>query len=166
MCYMVAELIFRWERLTHESSRMRGVNSSGSASPQGKHSKGQRSGEPERHHKDEGKTRDKWRCKDCNRVAHDRDTCRMTNHPNFVKTGLWAGSATELAIGRAVPCVVCHTKVVVNGVVQGRWILDSSLSHSRIASSVALPAHKPVLTKSEWFVMQHVSRSWATRLQP
>ena len=32
---MVAELIFRWERLTHESSRMRGVNTSGSAHPQG-----------------------------------------------------------------------------------------------------------------------------------
>jgi hypothetical protein len=56
LCAMVAELIFRWERLTHESSRMRGVNSSGSAPPQGKHSKGQRSGEPEQHHKDEGKT--------------------------------------------------------------------------------------------------------------
>ena len=42
LCAMVAESIFRWERLTHESSRMRGVNSSSSAPPQGKQSKGQR----------------------------------------------------------------------------------------------------------------------------
>jgi hypothetical protein len=33
---MVADLIYRSERLTHESSRMRGVNLSGSAPPQGK----------------------------------------------------------------------------------------------------------------------------------
>ena len=33
LCAMVAELIFRWECMTHES--MRGVNSSGSAPPQG-----------------------------------------------------------------------------------------------------------------------------------
>ena len=31
-------------------------------------------------------------------VAHDRDKCRMTDHPDFVKTGLWAGSATERVI--------------------------------------------------------------------
>ena len=73
-------------------------DSSGSAPPQGKHSKGQRLGEPERNYKDEGKTGDMRRCQGCNRVAHDRDTCRMTNHPDFVKTGLWADSATELAI--------------------------------------------------------------------
>lgn len=35
LCAMVAELIFRWERLTHESSRMRGVNSSGFPPPKG-----------------------------------------------------------------------------------------------------------------------------------
>ena len=97
-CAMVAELIFRWERLTHESSRMRGMNPSGSAPPQGKHSKGQKSSEPERHHKDEGKTGDRRRCQGCNRVGHDRDTCRMKDHPDFVKTGLWAGSVTERAI--------------------------------------------------------------------
>ena len=51
LCAMVAELIFRWERLTHESSRMWGVNSSGSAPPQGKYPKGKKSSEPDRHHK-------------------------------------------------------------------------------------------------------------------
>ena len=86
LCGMVAQLIFRWERLTHESSRMRGVNSSGSAPPHGKQSKGRRLGEPERHHKG-----DRRRCQGCNRVAHDRDTCRMTDHPDFVKAGLWTG---------------------------------------------------------------------------
>ena len=40
LCAMVAELIFRWEHLTHESSFMRGVSSSGSAPSQGKYSKG------------------------------------------------------------------------------------------------------------------------------
>ena len=90
LCAMVAELIFRWERLTHESSRMRGVSSSGS--------KGQKSSELDRHTKDESKTGDKRRCNGCNRVDHDRDTCRMTDHPDFVRTGLWAGSATEQAI--------------------------------------------------------------------
>jgi hypothetical protein len=98
LCAMVAEFIFRWERLTHESLRMRGVNSSGSVPPQGKHPKGQKSGEPERHHKDESKTGDKRKCHGCNRVGHDRDTCRMTDHPDFVKTGLWVGSATERTI--------------------------------------------------------------------
>jgi hypothetical protein len=58
--------------------------------------KGQKSGEPERHHKDEGKSGDTKRCQGCNRVGHD--TCRMTDHPDFVKTDLWAGSATERAI--------------------------------------------------------------------
>ena len=98
LCAMVAELIFRWEHLTHESSFMRGVSSSGSAPSQGKYSKGQKSGEPERHHKDEGKTGDRRRRQGCNRVGHDRDMCRMTDHPDFVKTGLWAGSATEQVI--------------------------------------------------------------------
>ena len=74
------------------------MNSSGSSPPQGKHSKGQKSSEPDRHHKDESKTGDKRRCYGCNRVGHDRVTCRMTDHPDFVKTGLWAGSATERAI--------------------------------------------------------------------
>jgi hypothetical protein len=74
-------------------------------------------------------------------------------------------------VDRAVACVVCQTKGVVSGVpfarlVQGRRILDSSLSHIRIARSVALPAHWPVLTKSGCSVMRHLSRSWATRLQP
>jgi hypothetical protein len=96
LCAMVAELIFRWERLTHESSRMRGVSSSSSAPTQGKHSKGQKSSELDRHTKDGSKTSDKRRCNGCNHVGHD--TCRMTDHPDFVKTGLWAGSATERAI--------------------------------------------------------------------
>jgi hypothetical protein len=98
LCAMVAELIFRWERFTHESSRMRRVNSSGSAPTHGKHSKGQKSSEPERHRKDESKTGDKRRCHGCNRVGHDHDTCRMTDYPDFVTTGLWAGSATERVI--------------------------------------------------------------------
>ncbi len=83
VCAMVAELIFRWERLTHESSRMRGVNSSPT---HGKHSKGQKSSELERHRKDESKTGDKRRCHGCNRVGHDRDTCRITDHSDFVTT--------------------------------------------------------------------------------
>ena len=42
----------------------------------------------------------------------------------------------------------------VNGVpsarlVHGSFIFDSSLSHTRIARSVALPAHKPVLTRPD-----------------
>ena len=74
------------------------MNSSGSAPPQGTHSKDQKSSEPERHHKDKSKTGDKRRCHDSNRVGHDRDTCRTTDHQDFVKTGLWAGSATERAI--------------------------------------------------------------------
>ncbi len=82
LCAMVAELIFRWERLTHESSRMKGVSSS----------------ELDRHTKDESKTGDKRRCNCCNRVGHNRDTCRMTDHPDFVKTGLWAGSASEMSL--------------------------------------------------------------------
>ena len=90
-------LIFRWERLTHESSRMRGVSSSGSVPTQEKHSKGQKSSELERHRKDESKTGDKRRCHGCNRVGHDRDMCRMTDHPDFVKKGLWTGSATKRA---------------------------------------------------------------------
>jgi hypothetical protein len=98
LCAMVAELIFRWERLTHESSRMRGVTSSGSVPTQGKHSKGQKSSEPERHRKDESKAGDKQRCHGCNRLGHDRDTCRMIDHLGFVTTGLWAGSATERVI--------------------------------------------------------------------
>ena len=61
-------------------------------------SKGRKSSEPDRHHKDESKAGDTRRCHGCNRVGHDRDTCRMTDHPDFVKTGLWAGSATERAI--------------------------------------------------------------------
>ena len=81
LCAMVAELIFRWECMTHES--MRGVNSSGSAPPQGKHSKGQKSGEPEQHHKDEGKAGDRRRCQGCNRVGHNRDSCRMTDHTSL-----------------------------------------------------------------------------------
>ena len=75
LCAMVAELIFRWERLTHESSC-----------------------KSDRHHKDESKAGDTRRCHGCNRVGHDRDTCRMTDHPDFVKASLWAGSATERAI--------------------------------------------------------------------
>jgi hypothetical protein len=59
LCAMVAELIFRWERLTHESSRMRGVSSSGSAPTQGKHSKGLKSSELDRHTKDESKAGDR-----------------------------------------------------------------------------------------------------------
>ena len=86
LCAMVAELIFRWERLTHESSRTRGVSSSGSAPTQEKQSKGQKISELERHRHG------------CNRVGHDHDTCRMTDHPDFVTTGLWAGNATERAI--------------------------------------------------------------------
>ena len=31
-------------------------------------------------------------------MGHDRDTYRMTEHPDFVTTGLWAGTATERAI--------------------------------------------------------------------
>jgi len=77
---------------------MRGMNSSGSAPPQGKHSKDQKSSEPERHHKDKSKTGDKRRCHGSNRVGHDHDTCRTTDHQDFVKTGLWAGSATERVI--------------------------------------------------------------------
>jgi hypothetical protein len=77
---------------------MRGVSSSGFVPTQEKHSKGQKSSELERHRKDESKTGDKRRCHGCNRVDHDRDTCRMTDHPDFVTTGLWAGSATERAI--------------------------------------------------------------------
>jgi hypothetical protein len=72
------------------------VNLSGSAPPQGKPSKSQKSSAPDRQHKD--KSSDRRRCQGCNSVAHDRDTCRMTDHPDFVKTGLWAGSATERAI--------------------------------------------------------------------
>ena len=56
LCAMVAELTFRWERLTHDSTRMREVNSSGSAPTHGKHSKGKKSSELERHRKDESKT--------------------------------------------------------------------------------------------------------------
>jgi hypothetical protein len=37
-------------------------------------------------------------CQGSNRGQHERDTCRMSDHPDFVKTGLWAGSATDRAI--------------------------------------------------------------------
>ena len=48
----------------------------------------------------------------------------------------------------------------------GQLYLRLIFCHMRIARSVALPAHKPVLRKSGWSVMRHVSRSWAARLQP
>jgi len=83
LCAMVADLIHRWERLTHESFRMRGVNSSGSAPSHGKQPKIQKSSDPDRHQKDDSKTVDRRQPQGCN--------CT-------IKTGLWAGSATERAI--------------------------------------------------------------------
>jgi hypothetical protein len=52
--------MFHWsERLAHESYRMRGVNSSGSAPPHGKQPKGQKSSDPERHLEDDDRTPDR-----------------------------------------------------------------------------------------------------------
>jgi hypothetical protein len=95
LCAMVAELIHRWERLSY---RMRGVNSRGSAPSSGKQPKSQKSNDLDRHLKDDGKTVDKRKCQGCNRGQHERDTCRLSDHPDFVKTGLWTGSATDRAI--------------------------------------------------------------------
>ena len=60
--------------------------------------KGQKSNDPERHLKDDGKNVDSRQYQGCNRGQHERDACRMSDHPDFVKTGLWAGSATERVI--------------------------------------------------------------------
>jgi len=73
LCAMVADMIHRWERLTHESSRMRGVNSGGSAPPHGKQLKGQKSSDPEQYLKDDGKTIDRRQRQCCNRGQHKRN---------------------------------------------------------------------------------------------
>jgi hypothetical protein len=57
LCVMVAELIHRWERLMHESYRMRGVNLSASVPSYGKQPKGHKSSEHDRHLKDDDKSK-------------------------------------------------------------------------------------------------------------
>lgn len=31
----------------------------------------------------------------CNRTSHECEQCRLSDHPDFVRTGLWAGSKTD-----------------------------------------------------------------------
>ena len=93
LCTMIAaELIYRWEQLTHESFLHEG------SELKWFHPFSRETNNPDRHHKDDGKTVDRRHCQGCNRTQHDRDTCRMLDHADFVKSGLWDGSATEWAI--------------------------------------------------------------------
>ena len=51
----------------------------------------------DRQPKDDNKTVDKRQCQGCNRGQHERDTCQMTDHPDFIKTGLWTECGREMS---------------------------------------------------------------------
>ena len=93
ICYLVTELIHRWEKLEMQSRRMSGSTSSQSSADKGNQSKSDRG-------RDQNKDPTTLHCQGCNRDKYTREDCRYRAHPDFNFRGLWDGSAADLAIRR------------------------------------------------------------------
>ena len=97
LCYLVADLINRWEKLEMQSRRISGSTSSQSSSDKGKN-----------HRSDKGRNRvddpvggqTPVHCDGCNRDNHRREDCRLRNHPDFNEHGPWGGSSADRAMRR------------------------------------------------------------------
>jgi hypothetical protein len=97
LCYLVAELIHRWEKLEMQSRRTSGSTSTQSSADKGKHSRSDRGrnrtedplgGQPTSH------------CEGCNRDNHKREDYKFRNHPDFNEQGQWEGGISDRAIRR------------------------------------------------------------------
>ena len=83
----------------HSQSRMVGLGALASTDQQstlGKRPQQLRANDSNRHSKDtDNKAHSSILCQGCNRLGHTREICTLYSHPDFVRTGNWAGSATD-----------------------------------------------------------------------
>ena len=94
LCYLVVELIHRWEELDMQSRRMSGSTSSQSSADKGNQSKSDRG-------RDQNKDQTTLHCQGCNRDKHTREDCRYRAHPDFNFRGLCGRSSyMTMAEGR------------------------------------------------------------------
>ena len=106
LCYLVIELIHRWQKLEMQSRRMSGSTSSQSSADKGNQSKSDRG-------RDQNKGSTTLHCKGCNRDKHTHEDCRYRAPFRTISSvpqshaiatnfrGLWDGrTVADLAIQR------------------------------------------------------------------
>ena len=91
LCQLLAELVYKWEKIDSQSRRMSGSTFSQSSDNKKKTSSSDRGRDQGRAHKPPQGTH----CMGCNRPDHTREDCHFKDHPVFNHSSQWDGCRAD-----------------------------------------------------------------------